>query len=85
MTANGLLVTRAEAIGPTSLVYGDKTMGLLHIAVRRGLDFLEKLPAVLKEGSVYSQTGVKDRGYLGHSDREAVVRLDWNGRDRPGG
>jgi hypothetical protein len=58
-----------------------KAMGLAHITERRGLDFLDKLPNLLREGTVvYSQIGMKGRVYIGSPESEAVVRLDWNGK-----
>lgn len=70
-------VTR-EGIGEISLVYGDADMGLAHIARQRGEAWLDRLPAVLQNGTIYSKRDQRDRVYIGTPGEEAVVRLDYD-------
>lgn len=81
-TGEATAVVTREGIGPISLVYGDKAMGLAHIVARRGEDFLKKVPALLRDGTVYSRPGVEDRVYIGSPDSETVIRLDYDGKDK---
>lgn len=73
------IVHRAD-LGDISLVYGDEQAGLEHIARRRGTDFMDRLPGLLKDGLLYSKPGQKDRVFLGTDSDEAVLRLQWDGK-----
>lgn len=67
-------------LGEISLIWGDGTMGLPHIAARRGEDFLSRIPAILESTSVYEKANQKGRVFLGNEADEATIRLDWNGQ-----
>lgn len=67
-------------IGDVSLVYGDKNAGLEHIASRRGTDFMERLPELLKSGKTYAKDGQSGRIFIGNERDEATIRLDWDGQ-----
>lgn len=67
-------------LGEISLIWGDGTMGLSHIAARRGEDFLSRIPAILESTTVYEKANQKGRVFLGNEADEATIRLDWNGQ-----
>lgn len=67
-------------LGEISLIWGDGTMGLSHIAARRGENFLSRIPAILQSAEVYEKENQKGRVFLGNEADEATIRLDWNGQ-----
>ena len=77
--AGEAIVTRPD-LGEISLIYGDKTAGLEHIAARRGDDILRRLPDLIANGALYTKVGQEGRVFLGNDRDEAVIRLDWNGQ-----
>lgn len=80
-----------KGLGDIDLPYG-KTgkggFGLAHIIERRnaqGFDgeaFVRELPKLIEEGRVEYRREYKNRAYIVHEGKEAVVRLDWDGKDR---
>lgn len=67
--------------GPIDLVAGDAKSGLAHIEAQGRDDVLRALPSLLREGTWYSRpSSGPGRTYLGDDQREAVVRMDWDGR-----
>jgi hypothetical protein len=59
--------------------------GLSHIEGRRneqgynGTEFLDEIPYLLKNGSKYNKDKHNGRFYIGDSEKEAVIRTDYNG------
>ena len=72
------IVPRA-GLGDVSLVYGDSSAGLAHIAARRGSDIMARLPELLQKGNIYTKKGQTGRVFIGNDRDEAALRLDWNG------
>ncbi|KDR25969.1 PLxRFG domain-containing protein [Caballeronia zhejiangensis] len=79
-TGEAVGVVNRPGIGEVSLVYGDSSKGLAHIAHRRGAEWLDGLADLLQNGTVYSIPGHTDRVYIGDGRREASIRLDWDGQ-----
>lgn len=77
---DGEAIVHRDDVGDISLVYGDGKMGLSHIANRRGAEFMDRLPGLLAEGTLYSKPGQKDRVFIGTSRDEAVLRFEWDGK-----
>ncbi len=80
-----------EGMGDIDLPYGrggKKGFGLAHIIERRnedgkdGLEFVKKLPEIIREGTVEEREGFPGRKYIVHNKNEAVVRLEWDGKSR---
>lgn len=80
-----------EGLGDIDLPYGrggKKGFGLAHIIERRtedgkdGLEFVKKLPEIIREGTVEERKGFPGRKYIVHNKNEAVVRLEWDGKSR---
>lgn len=71
--------------GPIALVYGNSSMGLRHIASKRGADFLPRVAQLLREGRLEMDPQGMPRAFL-VSDANpadvAVLRLDWDGREK---
>lgn len=78
----GEAIVSHPELGDVSLVYGDGSMGLSHIAGRRGADFLKRLPALLADGTVYAKDNQTGRVFIGTDADEATIRLDWDGNAR---
>lgn len=75
----GEAIVSRDGLGDVSLVYGNNTAGLKHIATRRGDDILSRLPDLLQNGNIYTKEGQEGRVFIGTDRDEAVLRLDWNG------
>lgn len=80
-----------EGLGDIDLPYGrggKKGFGLAHIIERRnedgkdGLEFVKKLPEIIREGRVEEREGFPGRKYIVHDKSEVVVRLEWDGVSR---
>lgn len=76
----GEAIVHRDDVGDISLVYGDGKMGLSHIAKRRGKEFIDRLPDLLKDGKVYTKANQPDRMFIGTDRDEAVVRFEWDGK-----
>lgn len=83
MTAKGgeQVVTHPE-LGDIAIPYGDTNAGLQHIVSRRGQPFLDRIPALIASGKVYTKPGQTGRVFLGNERDEAALRLDWNGESK---
>ncbi len=60
-------------------------MGLRHIEVRHGTEFLERIPDLLLNGRLERDQDGLPRAYIVDSSEPAnvaIVRLDWNGEER---
>ena len=77
---DGEAIVHRDDVGDISLVYGDGNMGLSHIENRRGAEFMDRLPELLRDGSLYSKPGQKDRFFIGTDRDEAVLRFEWDGK-----
>lgn len=77
----GEAIVNHPTLGDVSLIYGDGTMGLAHIAKRRSEKALSQIPQLFNEGALYSKpdqpTG---RVFMGNEANEATIRMDWNGQ-----
>lgn len=80
-----------EGIGDIDFIYGESGKngyGLAHIIERRnqqginGEEFVREIPELIKSGNVYTQLNYPGRKYIVSGDKEAAVRLDWNGENR---
>lgn len=72
-------------LGNIAFVYGNKRLGLAHIADKHGQDMLDRVPEILRDGEFkgYAETG--DRAYIqmpGENPASAVIRLDFDGHDK---
>lgn len=76
----GEAIVAVPGLGDVSLIYGDAKNGLGHIAARRGAEFMERLPGLLRDGLLYGKPGQKDRIFIGNARDEAVVRFEWDGK-----
>lgn len=77
----GEAIIDVPGVGEISLVYGNGKMGLSHIAKRRGEEFVtERLPRLFESGDVYAKEDQPGRIFLGNDNKEATVRLDYNGQ-----
>lgn len=77
---DGEAIVHRDDVGDISLVYGDGKMGLSHIARRRGAEFMDRLPGLLADGTLYSKPGQKDRVFIGTDRDETVLRFEWDGK-----
>lgn len=75
----GEAIVNHPTLGEISLVYGDGTIGLSHIAARRGDAFLKRIPALLESGDIYGKDNQDGRVFIGNDTNEATIRMDWNG------
>ena len=75
----GEAIINNPTLGEISLIYGDGTMGLSHIAERRGQEFMARLPDLLTSANVYNKDNQTGRVFVGNEANEATIRLDWNG------
>ena len=80
-----------EGFGDIDLPYGKggkKGFGLAHIIERRnedgkdGLEFVKKLPEIIREGRGEEREGFPGRKYIVHDKSEVVVRLEWDGASK---
>ncbi|MDD2608628.1 MAG: hypothetical protein PHX60_02900 [Giesbergeria sp.] len=73
-------------LGKIGFVYGDNNMGLLHIANKRGMEWVNRIPEILKTGELVKDEGGLPRTYLvRRADTPpsvAVIRLDWDGKGK---
>lgn len=72
-------------LGPIAFIYGNEHMGLRHIEAKRGMDFVSKIPQILKEGKVVRDEKGLPRAYVVDSvdpAHVAVIRLDWDGKQK---
>ena len=71
-----------EELGPIAFVYGDETMGLAHIKGKRGIEFVMRIPSVLKYGRVERDPKYPRAYVVDDADpaNVAVIRLDWDGQ-----
>jgi len=77
---DGEAIVHRDDVGDISLVYGDGKMGLSHIVNRRGAGFVDRIPELLRDGTLYSKPGQKDRVFIGTDRDEAVLRFEWDGK-----
>jgi len=72
-------------LGNIAFVYGNEQMGLRHIEVRRGMEWVRRIPDILRNGRVerdgqgLPQVFIVDDANPAHV---AVVRLDWFGEEK---
>lgn len=70
-------------LGPIAFVYGNEAMGLHHIEVKRGMDWVNRIPEILRGGEIVRDENGLPRAYLvRRADAPAsvaVIRLDWDG------
>lgn len=80
-----------DGLGDIDLPYGKggkDGYGLAHIIERRneqnqdGEVFARNLPSLIQEGKVEYRKRFPRRAYVVHEKREAVIRLDWDGKER---
>lgn len=76
----GEAIVNHPTLGEISLIWGDGSMGLSHIAKRRGESFLGRIADILKQKEVYEKPTQTGRVFLGNESDEATIRLDWNGQ-----
>jgi len=71
-------------LGNIAFVYGDERMGLRHIEVRRGVEWVQRIPDILRNGRVERDPKLP-RAHIvqaGEPANLAVVRLDWDGTQK---
>lgn len=68
-------------LGPIAFVYGDEKMGLRHIAQKRGMEWVNRVPEILRNGRVERDPKLPRVFIVQESDpaNVAVIRLDWFG------
>ena len=80
-----------EGIGDIDFIYGKSGKdgyGLAHIIERRnqqginGEEFIREIPEIIRTGSVYNVLGQRGRKFILSNDKEALIRLDWDGEQR---
>lgn len=80
-----------EGIGDIDFIYGQpgkNGYGLAHIIERRnqqginGEEFVREIPEIIRTGSVYNVLGQSGRKFILSNDKEALIRLDWDGEQR---
>jgi len=73
-------------LGAIGFVYGNNNMGLLHIANKRGIEWVNRIPEILRTGELVKDEGGLPRAYLvRRADTPAsvtVIRLDWDGKGK---
>ena len=73
-------------LGNIAFVYGDEKMGLRHIAEKRGMEWVNRIPSILRNGEVTPDENGLPRTYLVRRSDDpasiAVIRLDWNGAEK---
>lgn len=71
-----------DELGPIAFIYGDKTMGPAHIEDKRGIEFVKKIPDVLRNGRFERDPRFPRAYFIDDSDpaNVAVIRLDWDGK-----
>lgn len=78
----GEAVVKHPTLGDISLVWGDGKMGLSHIVARHGEKMLGKIPALLRDGEIYTKPNQPDRFFIGNDTHEAAIRMDFNGSEK---
>lgn len=71
-------------LGPIAFIYGDESMGLRHIEAKRGIQWVRRIPAILRNGRLERDPKLP-RAYLiqdGDPADVAVIRLDWDGEQK---
>lgn len=71
-------------LGPIAFIYGDESMGLRHIEAKRGIQWVRRIPAILRNGRLERDQKLP-RAYLvqdGDPADVAVIRLDWDGEQK---
>ena len=71
-------------LGPIAFIYGDESMGLHHIEAKRGIQWVRRIPAILRNGRLERDPKLP-RAYLiqdGDPADVAVIRLDWDGEQK---
>lgn len=80
-----------EGIGDIDFIYGQpgkNGYGLAHIIERRnqqgisGEEFVREIPKIIRNGSVYNVLGQEGRKFILSDNKEALIRLDWDGEKR---
>jgi hypothetical protein len=72
-------------LGEIAFVYGNNSLGLAHIAAKRGRAFVDRIPEILRSGRVVRDAHGLNRAYVVTGDspaRVVVLRLDWNGKEK---
>lgn len=71
-------------LGAIAFVYGDEKMGLRHIEAKRGIQWVNRIPAILREGKVEHDPKVPRAFVVQNADPSnvAVIRLDWDGQQK---
>ena len=71
-------------LGSIAFIYGDEGMGLRHIEAKRGIQWVHRIPAILRNGRLERDPKLP-RAYLvqdGGPAGVAVIRLDWDGEQK---
>lgn len=71
-------------LGSIAFIYGDEGMGLRHIEAKRGIQWVHRIPAILRNGRLERDQKLP-RAYLvqdGDPAGVAVIRLDWDGEQK---
>ena len=71
-------------LGSIAFIYGNEGMGLRHIEAKRGLEWVNRIPDILRNGRLERDPKLP-RAYVvqdGDPASVAVIRLDWDGRQK---
>ena len=71
-------------LGSIAFIYGDESMGLRHIEAKRGIQWVRRIPDILRNGRLERDPKLP-RAYLvqdGDPAGVAVIRLDWDGAQK---
>lgn len=71
-------------LGPIAFIYGDESMGLRHIESKRGIQWVRRIPEILRAGRVERDPKLP-RAYIVDDANPAsvtVIRLDWDGQQK---
>ncbi|MDN5924666.1 MAG: hypothetical protein L0H70_06665, partial [Xanthomonadales bacterium] len=71
-------------LGPIAFVYGNEKMGLRHIEAIRGINWVNLIPTILRNGRVERDKKLPRALIVQDADpaNVAVIRLDWNGQQK---
>ena len=71
-------------LGPIAFVYGDEKMGLRHIEAKRGIQWVNRIPEILRSGKIDRDPTLPRVFVVQDSDpaNVAVIRLDWDGQQK---
>ncbi|MBK1695118.1 hypothetical protein CKO09_10260 [Chromatium weissei] len=71
-----------DELGSISFIYGDAKKGLAHIKDKRGMEFVNRIPQVLRTGRVERDSKLPRAYIVDDNDpaNVAVIRLDWDGK-----